>query len=316
MSTLYEKRVNPSYVEMDDEPVIKPGGILARRGLYRDGRIGADYAARVLARPDDDACVFCEPRLTEEQAITYRGDHFTAFAASHPYEFFGDYPTGSGGHELVVPSAHTDTPSQIDALTAGEITEYLVQRQQLHTATTFVRNEGNPSKSVQHVHYHSLSSDLDRVVTEHTYSWEEGVTQLTVETADTATDTISDDEVIAKTRHFAITRPERPFAPFDGQEVVAHQRVLLDPQDEVASAAIRRYLAVMETKTPPDQRFQTYTPPTASGQSSNRIEVMRLSLNPVYKLEFDRTEGGITELVFAKLSLATVARINQKRQAR
>lgn len=316
MSIIYERRREPSYVELGDVLTVKPGGILARRGLYRDGRVGAEYAARVIARPDDDECVFCEPRLTREQRIMHRGKYFVAFAASHPYEFLGDHPTGAGGHELVVPAIHTDTPGGIDSRTAGEMDEYLQERQAVHGAISFVRGEGNPSKSVQHVHYHSLSLDRTHAVAKHTYTWEEGVTQLTFGTApDVLADSSPAGEVVAETNHFVITKPANAFAHFDGQEVLAHQRIQFDPRDEVAMAAVHRHLAYIEAATPPDQRFQTYMPPMPLAQPSNRIEAMYLGLNPVYKLEFDRMHG-IAELVFAKLSFETVAKINAMRRKR
>ncbi len=316
MSIIYERRAEPSYVEPGDIFTIKPGGILARRGLYRDGRVGADYAAQVIARPNDDECVFCEPRLTNEQRITHRGRYFVAFAASHAYEFMDDHPTGDGGHELVVPTTHTDTTDGVDSLAAGEIAEYLEDRQAAHAAIPFVRGEGNPSKSVQHVHHHSLSLDMSRVVAEHTYTWDDGVTRLAFETAPAelpAADT--EGEIIVETDRLLVIEPGSPFAHFDGQEVLVHRRLQFDPADSAAQSAARRYMAGMEASTPPDQRFQVYTPPAPSGQSSTRIEAMYLGLNPVYKLEFDRTRG-ITELVFARLSLETVAKINTMRRMR
>lgn len=316
MPSIYEKRIEPSYVELrDDAWTIKRGGIVARRGLYRDGRVGAEYAAQVIARPNDDACLFCEPRLSEEQNVTYQGKRFTAFEASHAYEFFGDHPTGSGGHELVVPTVHTDTPSKIDVKTAREIAEYLEERQRVYAAVPFVRERGNPSKSVEHVHWHSIAAKLGWAIARHAYTWEEGVTELVSERAtDVAIDTAG--EVVAETEHFAIIRPDTPFAHFDGQEVLKHWRIRLpDSRDAVAMSALRDHFAGLEATTPADQRFQTYTPPALAGQPSSHIEVMRLGLNPVYKLGFNRQDG-ITELVFAKLPPETVVAINAMRQQR
>lgn len=312
---IYEGPVRPTYVEID-EPVIKPGGIIVRRGLYRDGTVGANYVAQVCARPDNDSCVFCEPRLTDEQDITQQGEYFTAFSASAPYEFFGDHPVGEGGHELVVPTSHTDTPGELDWRTVSEMNEYLRGREKANGAITFVRSEGNPSKSVQHLHNHSLALDQNHTIATHTYTWEGGVTQLVFEPLpDTPADANDEDEIIAETADFTVARPRKPFAHFDGQEVLKHRRFFFDPHDKVAADALRRHLATMAANTRPNQRFQTYTPPTQSGEPSHRIEAMRLGLNPVYRLEYDHTQG-ITTLVFAKLSLATIAKINRSRQVR
>ncbi len=319
MSLVYERSgIEPSYVKPDHKFTVKLGGILVRPGLYRDGRAGAEYANQVAARSEEAGCLFCEPRLSE-QTISRRGKYFTAFAASHPYEFFGDYRARSGGHELVVPTRHTDTPSGVGRRAAGEIAEYLRYREDEHTAMTFVRNQGNPSKSVPHLHYHSLAMDPSQRVAEQTYAWQGGVTRLAFEpvvTIDETADTLDAGEVVKKEEHFTVIRPDAPFVHFDGQEVQEHWRIQLpDARDAAAMAALRNHLAELEATTPPDQRFQTYTSPALAGQPASHIEVMHLGLNPVYKLKFDR-EQGITELVFAKLPLKTVIALNAMRQRR
>lgn len=309
---VYRANIEPSYEEIGDDLAIKPGGILVRKGLYRNAQVGAQYEAKTLARPDDDDCVFCEHRLVNEQEVIYKGERFAAFLASAPYEFMGDHPIEEYGHELVVPLDHTEDPRAVDPLTAAEIEEYMHDRSAQQPTITYVRNQGNPSKSVPHLHHHSIAIDTDRKVARYAYSWQEGVTDLTFELATANSGDELEDEIITTSSGLTIARPGVPFAHFDGQEVISHLRVSYDSQDPKSVATMREQLATMEQMTPPNQCFQTYTASTRS--DCGTVEVLRLGLNPVYKIEFDRQSGGISELVFARLSLETITRINRLRQ--
>ncbi len=307
---IYRGSLEPSYKDIDDELAIKPGGILVRKGLYRNAMIGAKYEATVLA-DQDNTCAFCEPRLSDRQDVTHRGKYFAAFLASAPYEFMGDYPAIEGKHELVVPIAHTEDPKSVIGAAATEIDEYLRDREAQHPTITYARNQYNPSKSVSHLHYHSIPVDTDKKVSRYVYSWQSGVTELEFSEPQMPDTNEPADEILAESKLLTVARPAMPFLHFDGQEVLGHLRLTYDLQNPKSVSALNEQLDTMQKMTTNNQSFQTYNAQT--DQNSNVVEVLYLGLNPIYKLEYDQQTGGLAELVFARLSLQTISKIKQLR---
>lgn len=307
---IYKSSLEPSYEDIGENLAIRPSGILVRKGLYRNALLGAQYEAVTLASRDDE-CVFCEPKLSDRQNITYAGKHFAAFSASAPYEFMGDNPVITDDHELVVPLKHVEDPDLIDDVVAKEINEYLHDRETQQPTITYVRNQGSPSKSVRHLHYHSMPIDTNKKVSLYTYSIHSGVTSLQFSQSQESYDNESMDEILSDTELLTISKPVVPFAHFDGQQVLGHLRLKYDSQNPESVKAMNEQLTAIKREATDSQSFQTYS--AYSNQDIKIVEALYLGFNPVYKIEYDKQRGGIAELVFARLSLETISKIKQSR---
>ncbi len=289
-------------------------GLLIRPGFYRNSITGQNYARQTVKNLQGQ-CLFC----TEEgHTVTHSGERLFAFGASAPYEFWGDKAVTT--HELIVPRQHTDTiHSEAGRQILGELHDYATERRAADpTIQLYVRTPGNPSKSVEHLHFHLFSTDPSRRLAQYAFDLSTGATfqlhttdhpgqSFTLQSVDPESQETAHDDTFT-VRTFQGTRGH-----FDAQQVVLYEQLLLrrHTNTPLGSRAVRSYLEYREKTTPSTLRFQFAPQLPDDGQP--RIDLYTLSLNPVARLAYEHTTG-ITALRFAELTPEQVKMLNTNHQ--
>ncbi len=158
-------------------------GLVIRPGLYREnrGNTSSNYARVVASGVLNRTCVFCPPLGQTDLRDAPRG--FVSFPASQPYSIWDGQRVTE--HLIVIPEQHVTSLWQLGKKALRRLNGYLRDVEENTpsgiTAQSYTRANGNPSKSVGHLHTHVLFLGLEPVASLN-YTISDGLTDLSFAT--------------------------------------------------------------------------------------------------------------------------------------
>ena len=146
---------------MTEFPVV--GGKLIRPGFYRRPGAGVDYARKITTTAEQGNCLLCPGH---DQTVTHKGEGFTVIQARPAYAHFDAQEVAT--HELLFPDEHVNSYRALGRRAIRRIEDFI---EDYKAATPedlrfqrYTRDEGNPSKSIEHLHTHLFRLSLRPIV--------------------------------------------------------------------------------------------------------------------------------------------------------